>query len=313
VTKHLRWYPVLLVILMLSLASIVTAQEATAEPEAENLPVVPYFQSYRFNVPVLVGWDNQSAGEVAFFVNDDLQASIRIESARTPQTEVGIETVLRERFGDALPDEPAFINSINLADGAWVQEIYTLDDGVTVSAFGNSRNDNTYVITFVEENPDADTYMLIVARDDASSGLDVSALDDTPSPEQGVLEAIETLITDDFETQPDDIASVGLPSGEWTRYRFESDEAGTIRALGLVFGRATYATITTKAETDGAELANAFNTIHLGFFTTPDNSNYLWLGVIATFAILGFLVISLYWRWRSIRQDMALLEQLRDN
>jgi hypothetical protein len=90
--------------------------------------------------------------------------------------------------------------------------------------------------------------------------------------------------------------------------------APSLRGSTPNFSRAAWLPVAPiPTETDGAELANAFNTIHLGFFTTPDNSNYLWLGVIATFAILGFLVISLYWRWRSIRQDMALLEQLRDN
>lgn len=296
-----------LVLLMLLLAGTTFAQpEPQTTPEAtdeEALPVIAYFQTYAFNVPVLTGWTNQSAGNVALFTHDDFNASIRVEDVITTSiAQQGIQQALEARFGDALPDEPAFTNTVNLGDGAWVQMIYQLSTGETVSAFANARNNRTYVITFSEENPEADTYMLIVQREE-DEGMETS-----------VLQAIQTLIDPDFTYEGVMVDTVTLPDStrEWTRYEYDSATAGTITALGYGFGRAVYTTISTKDDGDALALAQAFSTIHLGFFTTPDNIVYLFVGLVTTFVILGVLIFSMMWRWRGARQDLALLEQLRD-
>lgn len=292
-----------------------TSDEVIEETGEEDLPVIPYYQSYSFNVPVIIGWDNQSGDDVAYFVNEALQSSLRVEAVNTNDAIEAIDIALRERFGNALPDEPVFINTVNLADGAWAQEVYHLENGVTISALGNRQGDRSHVITFVEENPTADTYMLIVERDTTTDAdTDETAQSSaTRSPQQGVFTAIETLITDDFDADSATVEDITLPSGTWTRYQYESPEIGTITAFGFVFGRAIYTTITTKDDVDGAELANAFNTLHLGFFTTPDNRNYLILGLVVSIGTLVILVMSMFWRWRGIQQDMALLQELRDN
>ena len=59
-----------------------------------------------------------------------------------------------------------------------------------------------------------------------------------------------------------------------------------------------------------ATLADAYFTVLLGFFITPDNSGYLALGLAAAFVTLGLLVFSYFWRARSLDQDAALIRHL---
>ena len=61
---------------------------------------------------------------------------------------------------------------------------------------------------------------------------------------------------------------------------------------------------------DLAALADAYNRTLLGFFVTPDNSQYLALALAVVLVILGTLLGSLYWRERNVRKDLALLEEL---
>ncbi|MGQ9887619.1 MAG: hypothetical protein ACUVSX_03925 [Aggregatilineales bacterium] len=44
----------------------------------------------------------------------------------------------------------------------------------------------------------------------------------------------------------------------------------------------------------------------------PDTTAYLILGLVVTFGILGFYVASLVVRHRSLKKDLRLIEQLRD-
>jgi hypothetical protein len=42
----------------------------------------------------------------------------------------------------------------------------------------------------------------------------------------------------------------------------------------------------------------------------PDTQAYLILGLVATFVIMGFLVLSMVVRWRNLQKDAQLLDQL---
>jgi len=43
---------------------------------------------------------------------------------------------------------------------------------------------------------------------------------------------------------------------------------------------------------------------------TPDTSNYLIFGYVVFFTVMVIYLFSLYWRGRSLKQDIALLEEL---
>jgi len=287
----------ILLLSLFALPMLVLAQDEASDTEDETeLPSIPYFQSYAFNVPVLVDWDNQSTANVAEFVDVDLQSSIRVETVPISLARDGIEEALNARF-DNLPTSPDFVNTVNLADGEWVQEVYHLESGETISALGNARNDQTYVITFVETDADTDTYHMIVREPD----------NDTLTPEDTITQAYETLFGDGdvaVEFQQD----VNLPSGEWREYLVADD----VTALTFRFGSAWYVTLSSDVD-NASEFADAFNTVHLGFFTTPDNSNYMFLGVFVTVAIFLILFASMWSRWGGARRDLQTIAMLQES
>lgn len=47
--------------------------------------------------------------------------------------------------------------------------------------------------------------------------------------------------------------------------------------------------------------------------TPPDTLAYLLLGLAAVGLVLGFLVVSMMLRYRSLDRDMQLLDELRDD
>ena len=61
------------------------------------------------------------------------------------------------------------------------------------------------------------------------------------------------------------------------------------------------------------ELANAYNTTLLGFFITPNNSGYLYLGLAVVLGILFILAFSIVWRSRSLEKDLAVIQQLAND
>lgn len=294
--KHTRIIAALLALLLLALP--LAAQDEEEAP-AEELTEIPYFQSEQlFNVPVLTDWTNASDNRTARFELDDLSATIIVDAVRAGSTMAGAEAVLSAEL-EELP-EPDYTDSVNLADGTWEQAIYRAGD-TTASALARSDNGRVFVVAFIERDPAADTAMLVVRGADAQASTD---------PGAGILAALRTLVDADFALQPDETTQVDLPSGAWTRTHYETDEDEEITAFGFVFGNATYTTITTGDPEAKARLADAFNTIFLGFFVTPDNSAFLWLGVVVTLAIIGGLLFSFYWRAASARRDLATIEQL---
>lgn len=46
--------------------------------------------------------------------------------------------------------------------------------------------------------------------------------------------------------------------------------------------------------------------------TTPDTMSYLILGLVVAFGLVSALVASFIIRYRNLRKDMELIEQLRD-
>ncbi|NDJ60749.1 MAG: heme exporter protein CcmD [Chloroflexi bacterium] len=48
-------------------------------------------------------------------------------------------------------------------------------------------------------------------------------------------------------------------------------------------------------------------------FVTPENAAYLLFGLGVTFAILAILIGSMVLRYRNLRKDMEVIEQLRED
>ena len=253
----------------------------------------PYFQSYAFNVPMLDGWEDQSADGIAQFYLAEARATIRTATVASSDAVAAAEADLAAFTGAPIP-APAYSGKVNLADGTWRVLVYDIDEATTASALARLADGRAVVISLVERDPAARTALLALARADdaeADAGAEIGQ----------AIDAIgETLPS--FLAQRENIV---LPSGEWVVYSGEG-----AAAMGMVFGNDSFVALREGESGDMATLADAWNRTLLGFFITPDNSRYLALGLAVVFVILGTLIGSLYWRERNLRKDLALLEQL---
>ena len=278
------------IILVVLLAALLACGGVTAN---DNDKTVPYFQASEFNVPILDGWEDQSTAEIAQFYLSEAQATIRTAIVPVNDAIAAAERDLEELLGADI-GQPVYSDKVNLADGTWNVLVYDIDAATTASVMARRHEARSVVISFVESDPAARTVLLTMARtDEALEGA---------APE--IARAIAKL-TGIALQELDDEGATELPSGAWAMYR-----RPTLAAMGMVFGNDSYVALQEGQLGDLAALAEAYNLTLLGFFITPDNSGYLALGLAATFIILGLLVLSYFWRARTMRQELALIEAL---
>lgn len=276
------------------------AQEAPIE---EELPVIDYYHSnLGFNIPVIGAWENFSTRDFAYFRKESASAELHVDVVQETDVITGLNETLENVLSFDLSSEPLFSDSINLADGTWQQFIHQQGER-TVSAFGQVRNAKTYVISLTEDQPDADLYLMIIRNTETSTQVS------PPDPAPAIATALETL-WDDFDAEPASSELVELPSGIWTQQNYEWDDQ-PVTVLGMVFGNATYVTIATGEAQAVTDLTNAFNTAFLGFFVTPENNEFLYLGLAGTAIVFLLLVVSIWLRYRNAQRDMQLIEQLQ--
>lgn len=284
-----------LLALLITVISILGVMAQDEESE-EELPVIPYFQSYAFNVPILDSWEDQSTDDIAQFYQPDAQATIRTNVIFNPDSIAGAEADLEAFLESDLPD-PIYSEKVNLADGTWAVLVYQIDDATTASAMSRVDDGRTYVVSFIESNSDATIIMATIAHSEEAQ--------DDPTPE------IATAVATFTSTAPADLSdpeTMILPSGEWT---YQS--ADNVEAMGWIFGNDSYLAIADGDIDNLSELANAYNTTLLGFFVTPDNSGYLALGLIASLGTLAILLLSIWWRSQSLQKDLAVIQQLAED
>ena len=272
------------------LCALMTLAVVSAQDDGTT---TPYFQSRSFNAPILAGWEDQSGEDFAQFHLAEASATIR--AAIVPQDDfiAAAGADLSDAFGIEV-GQPIYQDKVNLADGTWSVLVYDVDEATTAAVMARLAGAGTVVISFVERDPAARTAILTMAQAD-------DALND-PTPEIAI--AVES-IAGRALSELARAQNVPLPSGEWTVYTGED-----MSAMGTVFGNDSFVALREGAPGDLAALADAWNRMLLGFFITPDNSQYLALGLAVVFVILGTLVGSLFWRERGLRKDLALLARL---
>lgn len=263
--------------------------------EDEELPVVPYFQSSAFNVPILETWEDQSTDDHAQFYHPAEEVTIRTAFVSGDDSIAGAKTDLEAFLGTTLAD-PVYSDSVNLADGTWAVLVYQVDDATTASAMAKRDDGRVYVVSFIESNPDAEIVMATIEHTEDSP-------EDDPSVE---IATLVNLFTDSTRNAPENMETIELLSGEWHLQSYGDN----ITAMGFIFGNDSYLALANGAIDALPELANAYNTTLLGFFITPDNSGYLVLGLAVVLGILFILAFSIVWRSRSLEKDLAVIQQL---
>ena len=290
--RNLKQMTTLLLALLLALA---TAGWASAQAE------MPYFQSADFNVPILLGWENQSAPGIAQFSQPAGRATIRTTLAAGTDAPAAAAADLAGWLGLTALAAPAYSGKVNLADGTWHVLAQEIDAERSASQLVRAAGDRFIVISFLESEPAARTWMLAIAQADET----------LHTPEAEIDSALQNMA----QTRLSDLAALGtitLPAGDWLVFQSE-----TTQAAGSSFGNDSFIALQTALPgelmpTDELiSLADAWQSTALGFFITPDNSPYLWLGVAVSLLILSVLVGSFAWRARAVQKDLAMLEQLR--
>jgi len=293
------------VLLLLSVPVLtLTAQNDDDETTEEaQQRVVELYSSpntaLRFNVPIpdTAGWVNRSTDELAHFQNTALGADIYVTALDGTDLSASIVAVLND-----LLDEPTLEivteSEVNLGGTRWLQQLYTLPDGRDITAFGGLRDtDDIYVLTYVNSVPDVDYSMLVVQQDDANIEAGISI--------------VLTQLDINAEAVPDREDMITLSNGDWLQQVYERED---VRLLAQQRpGNATYVVVERNGDGTLLEGVNKqFFTVFLGFFVTPNNDQYLWLGIsVSALLVLG-LIATFVTRRRNLKKDIALIQQLRE-
>ena len=274
---------ILLLALLLTFAAWTSAQDEA-----------PYYQSADFNVPIIAGWQNQSANEAAQFHKPAASATIRAAMATGADAEAAAAADLASWLGLAELTAPVYRGKVNLADGTWHVLARDIDAQRSVSQVARQAGDRFIVISFLESDPSSRIVMLAIAQADETL--------ETAEPEMdSALEQLTGLRLDNLTAAQ----ARALPGGEWLVYQSE-----TALVAGSLFGNDSYIALQEGTAGDLAALADAWRGTLLGFFITPDNSPYLWLGITVSLLILAALAGSFAWRARALQKDLAMIEQL---
>jgi hypothetical protein len=276
----------LLLALMIVLPSFALAQEAA--------PQTAYYNpDARFGMPVPPGYKNQTAGDLTHFSNGI--GDIYVLQASTADLSAGIRATL-ERIDPAFVTDPAKSSTVNLTNGTWQQAIFTPPSGAIISAFAQVYDNRTFVLAYVHNQPDTDTVAVIVESSDVQAGI---------------ADAIQRFIDPAFAAEPLETTTTTNPQGTAiveNRYALQDGQA--LLAQGSVRGDFTYVVLE-RGPADGLQAVDdAFFTVLLGFFVTPNTADYLLLGLIVSAIILLGFVVSLILRHRSLQRDLQTIEQL---
>lgn len=290
-------------------ALLLTTVALHAQEDEEELPEIPYFRgSSGFNVPILEleGWDNQHTDDDAIYINADLNTRINVTMVRTLDDNEAIQTAINA-LTDSEHSEPFVDTRIGLSTGTWTQQLFSTDD-MSISSFALVRGDRTFVVTLIEESPDYNAHQVAVRSPILSTTDDGTVLTDFAG---GVDLAVQTFLGEDVSftlTDSVDLSVLGLVSLQ-NQY---STDTNDVTVFAQELEGITYATITTSDAETATQLGESVESVFLGFFITPDNTNFLYLGLTMVALIFGVLLGSMWLRYSNVQKDMALVEELSE-
>lgn len=247
-----------------------------------------YNSAAGFHVLIPQGWDNRSTESYAHFVDPQTQVNIYADSAATTDVQAGISEVARSVVPD-FAGEPLYSSQVILSNGTWTQNLYQLEDGASLTAYGQVYEGSTYVVVWY--SPQNAAHALIVPGEDVQSATG---------------EALNTLGYSAGEpTAREDVEFGGQV---WTRSVY-----GDVTALARVRGDSTLVIVGSEAVTAGEGTLPVFFALLTGFFLTPVTTPYLYLGLAVTAIIALIYVVSLVLRARNLSKDIETLEALEDD
>ncbi len=293
----------ILLLALLLTPILVFAQDS----ESENEEISYLRLNSNFSVPEIRGWDISTENETVLFSRDDIQAQIYVRIVDTLNTEEAIDAAIADVEQLTLEaSEPILEGRIGRNNGTWNYRIF--NDGTTsVTAYALLQSNQVYVVLFAEESTEYDAYHLAIR----------SGINDPETEEQVneaiapvALEAINSLVDADFAGEAESSRNPVEDNALWLEANYANDV--TTASYFYLSENIIYVTLVEGNPAISAELSDAFDSVFLGFVITPDNGEYLRLGLLFSLVIMLALLASMFLRYQNIKKDMLVIEQLAE-
>lgn len=291
----MRKLAVLLAVLFALIVPLtVDAQEGEATPEPANVLDINenfYNNPSGWHVFIPAGWIDESTVDYARFTNDTRLIYVREypgSDAESAAAQILADTGLTSIGA------PIDQRDLQLSNGTWTQFLYANEDARAV-VHTQEYQGTRYAMVY--STADLTAIPLIVMRE--------GALEDPSLIADGMIEATRLIVP----TVTTPITSENVIQGVSTITIQTFD--GGITAIGRVRGSAIY-TVAGTGDTDTFNSASGYFNVLNDFFLTPRTQPYLFLGLGLAFGIMTLLLLSLFFRWRSLLRDEAALRELEN-
>lgn len=287
----------LFIALLFLLPTLASAQEDDAD--------IAYLRlSSNFSVPEIRGWDIVAENETVLFSREDIDAQIYVRIVDTLDTDLAIDASIADLNQVIIEtDEPIAEGRIGRNNGTWNYRIFQ-DGDTSVTAYALLQSSQVYVVLFAEESPEYQAYHLAIRSIiNEPSISEINTAITTASNE-----AIASILNTDFTDEPSATRNPVEDNSRWLEATYEND----ITSASYLFDGIVYVTIVDGNPDITAELSDAFDSVFLGFVITPDNSEFLYLGLAFSAIIMLTLIGSMALRYQNIKKDMLVIEQLAE-
>lgn len=259
--------------------------------------------SSNFSVPEIRGWDIATANETVLFSREDIDAQIYVRIVDTLDTNLAISTAISDLEQVIIEaTEPIAEGRIGRNNGTWSYSIFQ-DGDTSVTAYALLQSNQVYVVLFAEESPDYDAYHLAIR-----STINEPLVSEINTAINSAASEALTLIELDASEDPISTRNPVEDNPQWLEAIYDND----ITTASYLFDGIVYVTIIDGNADITAELSDAFDSVFLGFVITPDNSEFLYLGLAFSAIIMLVLIASMVLRYQNIKKDMLVVEQLAE-
>jgi len=281
---------------LLLIVGTVVAQDTETDTKAK----IPFVQlNGNFSVPE-INWVTETGDNFVWFVNREINAQIYVTVVDTQDVSEAISQTIPTLSNDKF-DAPFLDGIAARTTGTWTVQLFESGD-TSISAYGMLQSGKVYVVLFAESSPNYKAYnypirpeILVPAEDEVENML-ISSSDTV----------LKTVLSQDVTD-----AEISYPSADNSRWIL-AQYSDTLATTDFLYDNLVFVTMVDGDTSSITTLANAFDTVFLGFVITPDNSEYLYLGLTFASVIMLALLGSMWLRYKNVQKDMALLEELRD-
>lgn len=289
-----------LVILLMLIPTLAFAQD-----DSEETPEIAYLRlNSTFSVPEIRGWDVLAENETVLFSREDINAQIYVRIVDTLDTSLAISTALADLEQVALNEtEPLYEGRIGRNNGTWSYQIFS-EGNTSITAYALLQSNQVYVVLFAEESSEYDAYHLAI-RSTINEPL---ASEINTAINLAAFEAIGTVNDTLTSDEPISTRNPVADNVQWLEASYDNN----ITTASYLYDGIVYTTIVEGNSNITAELSDAFDSVFLGFVITPDNIEYLYLGLAFSGGIMLILLASMVLRYQNIKKDLLILEHLEE-